>query len=78
MQIRKRQTCKTLKDLLSDRLFGRIQSIQNHETLLFLSGSSNIVLNIRRLLNIHSDIEEQDSLQAQVQSITIIDLDYNS
>jgi hypothetical protein len=37
MQTRKKPTCKIPKYLLSDRFFGRIQSIQNHGTLPFLS-----------------------------------------
>jgi hypothetical protein len=38
IETKKKPTCKIPKYLLSDRFFERIQSIQNHETLPFLSG----------------------------------------
>ena len=59
MQTRKRPTCKTLKDLLFGRLFGRIRSVQNHETQLFLSEISNRISNISWLLKITSNINTQ-------------------
>jgi hypothetical protein len=46
MQTRKRPTCKIPKYLLSDRFFGRIQSIQNHGTLPFLSEKAQTELQI--------------------------------